>query len=96
MNEQTDKYCENHKKSGIRVGDVVTIMRKSESYEKGWQNHWIENMSNLIGKKCVVTTDGFSSGFQLVDLKKEYGGYFFPYFVLSNRQKKLERILKCT
>lgn len=60
---------------GIKVGDIVKVWRKAESYEMGWRYFWNSSKNNYIGKMGVVQkilAEGIC-----VDR------WYFPFFVLE-------------
>ena len=84
-------YLEGHENSGLKVGDIVKVTRKSESNERGWSNSWIKDMNKFIGKECKIILDNNDRGFRL-ELNGEQ--WNFPCFVLSNRYLKIKKILE--
>lgn len=70
-------YKENHRKSGIKIGDKVKILRKAESFECGWKNGWVPEMNRMVGMTSIITGDSGEYGFVLED------GLGYPYFVLE-------------
>jgi hypothetical protein len=64
--------------SEFKFGDRVLVTRKAKNYENGWNNIWLEEMDNLVGKVSTVIS------FPLL----ENGGirlenyYCYPEFVL--------------
>lgn len=83
----TIKYIEQHKASGLKVGDKVKVLKSCKSYEKGWGNTWAEDMNSYVGKICTIFKDSGESGFKLERDNGEYG-YCFPYFVLEKVEEK--------
>ena len=67
-----------HKRSGIKEGDEVRIMRKAESYEGGWRRGWNVDKDPAVGETFTVISDGGNAGFQLHE-----DGWHYPYFVLE-------------
>ena len=86
-------YLENHKLSGIKVGDIVTILRTAYDDEMGWQNSWInDSMTDMVGKEVEILKDNDSGGFLI---KCESGNkYSFPYFVLGKVGEKISNFNK--
>ena len=65
------------KASGIKVGDIVRVLRKDKSYELGWNAVWDIDMDNTVGNVYTV-----------IDVYEEGGitlncGFNFPFFVLE-------------
>ena len=83
-------YLKRHKRSGLKVGDNVIVIRKAELHEQGWTDSWNMNMTRLIGKEGKITDDS-DSGFT-VSFGMEC--WNFPYFVLNNRKDKIKKILE--
>lgn len=75
-------YTEMQARSGLRVGDVVKIVRKAEYQEADWSQSWVFEMDKCIGKEFTITAI------------KDYGiifketGFIFPYFVLVKKDVK--------
>jgi hypothetical protein len=72
-------YLEKHKSCGIKIGDIVRVVRKAEDYEDGWENTWVYFMDDFVGETFLVESDQFNNGFSLV----MDGCFDFPYFVLE-------------
>lgn len=75
-------YLIQHKLSGLKVGDEVTVTRAAKSYENGWDNTWIAAMSKYVGMTLIIADDRPSKGFSL-----KGSSYNFPYFVLQLKSK---------
>ena len=71
------EYLKKHKASGIKVGDIVKVVRRAESFENGWNDVWEQSMDEAIGQISTVTADDDDGGFEL-----NYD-CFYPYFVLE-------------
>lgn len=63
--------------SGIKVGDVVTVLRKAKKYECGWNTGWVDSMNWLVGKTAKVRGFDGDRGVVLED------GFCYPWFVLE-------------
>lgn len=74
-------YLKEHKASGLKVGDVVRIVRKAKSYEGNWKNTWPDAMDRYVGRTFEIYADHGLSGFY----SSEWS-YSFPYFVLEKVQ----------
>jgi hypothetical protein len=83
MND-TEKYFEKHKKSGIKIGDKVKVLRRAENNEEGWRNSWEKEMDNSIGKILKVTNDSEECGFELDDCMQNFE---YPYFILEKKEE---------
>ena len=84
-------YLIKHKKSGLKIGNIVTIIRKCKNHEQGWEDSWNPNMDKCIGKKGKIINDDLKKGF-VVSLENEC--WWFPYFVLNSRKDKIKKILE--
>ncbi len=80
------EYMTGQEKSGIEIGDVVRVMRKTKGVdnETGWIVSWVPSMDGMIGRdSCVSNIFSFPHdnrdvyGIQLED------GCCYPYYVLS-------------
>lgn len=81
------EYIEASKKSGIKVGDTVKVLRKARDGEQGWGNIWNEcRMDSNVGKKFEVVEADTGYGFELSDVY----GHFYPHFVLELVKDKKE------
>ena len=85
-------YLEGHKKSGLKVGDKVIIIKKAKDYERGWDNIWVNGMNEYISKSGYISHDGGILGFEISS--ENIKNYCFPYFVLSSRKDKIKKILE--
>lgn len=65
-----ENYTEGHRKSGIKVGDKVRVIRKAEDYEDDWDNTWEYEMDSLLNEKERNI---------IVDLEEEGFGIITPY-----------------
>ena len=66
------------KENNIKIGDKVIVTRKAESYENGWNDPWIGEMDEFIGKECEIIKYLYSISIEYKKFK-----YNFPYFVLK-------------
>ena len=89
MTEQ-EKYLEDHRNCGIKVGDRVRVTRKAEDGENGWNNSWagmkngpLPGMDAYIGVEGEVVADLDDYGFGIKIEDCEAFGYAFPYFILE-------------
>jgi hypothetical protein len=39
----------------FKVGDKVKIFRKTKSYMDGWNDVWVDDMNNYIGREDVIS-----------------------------------------
>ena len=82
-------YLKNQNNSGLKVGDKVKIIKKTEDYEQGWATKWNPEMDKYIGLSTKITECVEHFGFKL-----ELCVYLFPYFVLNSRKDKIKKILE--
>jgi len=79
-----DGYTEKHNASGLKIGDTVTVTRRANSYEDGWEASWNPvSMNEMVGGIFKICSDrGDGSGFAL---KHPRSGdrFWFPYMVLK-------------
>jgi len=80
-----DNYLKGHNNCGLKVGDRVKVIRKADSYEKGWNNSWVPKMDKYLGCIGIIVKDAKEFGFRV---KFECPGgifrpYNYPYFVLE-------------
>ena len=71
-------YLKGHKKSGLKVGDIVTVIKKAETNEQGWADVWINDMDNYVGKSGYISDDKKYKGFYVIFTNNSF---VFPYFV---------------
>lgn len=74
-------YEERQRECGLKVGDIVKILRKAEGGESGWKNCWVIKMGACVGAIGIVEDTHEDSGI-FVKMDEETG-YWFPYFVLE-------------
>lgn len=66
-------------KTKFKKGQRVLIMRRAESHARGWDNNWVGEMDEFIGKIARVVSDDGADGVLLACPGCEY---WFPHFVL--------------
>ena len=76
--EDTQKYEQQHKASGIKMGDTVEILSKAQTAELGWNNSWVPEMDKMVGKTVTITQDCGKHGFEIAE-----DGKCYPYFVMQ-------------
>lgn len=75
---ETDKvYITRHIESGLKKGDTVRVIRKSDSWEGGWVAVWNGEMDGTVGKEFKIKYDNKKAGFLLDN------DWCYPYFVLK-------------
>lgn len=73
---EKEAYMILQKKSGLKIGDTVKVLRKSKNHELGWDNVWCEEeMDCMVGLEFTIR-DINEYGINLEELK-------FPFFVLE-------------
>lgn len=85
-------YLEEHKKSGLKVGDKVKIIREAEDYENGWENGWSVEMDVHVGEIGEIVGDHSTLGFD-VKFNCDSVAWCFPYFILKKIEPKYETIM---
>ncbi len=88
-------YLEHQKEwlRGVKDGDKVTITRKAENHEFGWENVWVTGMSKYIGKTVTLRNIGWANASGLY-IKEEGSGYPFFIFEKMDDIKSLDHIIK--
>lgn len=73
------------KRCNIKVGSRVKIMRKADSYERGWGVCWVSNMDANVGAEGVVTEihNGVSGIRVRARVNGVCDGFNYPFFVLK-------------
>lgn len=85
-------YLELHKKSGLKVGDLVEVTRKAEDYECGWGCRWHSRLDSFVGGTFNIVEDAEENGFLLYSLEQE-SGFYFPSFVLAKKMDTKQSLL---
>lgn len=75
-------YLNQHKLSGLKVGDKVRIIARAGHNERGWQNSWADPMDFFLFKEGKIVQDYLHKGFQLA-FDKSRISFMFPYFSLE-------------
>lgn len=76
-----NEYLKAQAKCGIKVGDTVKVLRKAEDGEQGWDNAWVGDMNDMIGRRYkVMEITGGGIQLRTPALRFTLG---FPYFVLQ-------------
>ena len=86
------------KECGIEVGDKVKVLREACDDEMGWDNAWLPEMSDAVGKIYVVADAHTYCGI-VIRLGKYDTRYRFPFFVLElveKFKKEEEEIMEVT
>lgn len=87
--EDAKRYLEEQEATDLTPGTIVKITRKAETGEGGWDNTWIDDFDNLIGKHGIVVETAEEKGLRIVigqDIPTFMGmirPYAFPYFILE-------------
>lgn len=87
-------YAELQEESGLKVGDMVKVLRKGSKDELGWENIWIDyEMDKAIGQVCTIR-EITENGIKL----DQCALYSFPYFILEKyketKEEKIENLLR--
>ena len=69
----------------FKKGDRVKVMRKAETFEKNWNNAWVDEMNISVGKTLTVIKDEGTIGVRLNDEMS----LSYPSFVLEKVKKKV-------
>ena len=75
-NEFQKAWCDFY---GIEKGSIVKVIKKTESYSKGWTNSWVDDMSKNIGNQMKVDEITLSG----IRLKCEKFGFNYPVMSLE-------------
>ena len=82
--KESNNYLTGHKNSGLKVGDMVKVIKKADDYEAGWGCNWDSIKNNYVGKILKITSDEGVDGFALNNQ------WHFPYFVLEKVEEPIE------
>jgi hypothetical protein len=82
------EYLKWHEKSGIKVGDIVRVLRKAQDEEMGWALAWLGTMDETVGQIFIVEEDDKVEGFGLSN------NWNYPYFVLEKVEEKETEVYK--
>lgn len=80
-------YIEAQEASGLKIGDIVKVVRKAKDGEKGWDNSWIDDRM-FIGDVGVIKSID-NEGITIFNNR-----YKFPYFVLEKVTKEEPKVYK--
>ena len=75
-------YLKFQKKSGLKAGDKVKVLRKAEYMELGWNECWLDFKDKFIGKTFTITKVT-GTGIVLKYRKADPCSWHFPYFILE-------------
>jgi hypothetical protein len=92
-------YLKAHEGSGIKVGDIVKVVRPAVRVELGW---WKDSWSTVpinkyVGHFCEVVADLRAAGFKLRfkdEIMRDGGGFVSPYFVLEVQEPVIRHIIE--
>lgn len=76
-------YSAFHKASGLKVGDIVKVVRKAKGDEMGWLGNWFRDKNAFVGKTGKITRDADQCGWEIDFGLKSSVAYWFPTFVLE-------------
>ena len=74
----------------FKMGDKVRILRKARTHERGWQNSWIDEMSEFVGKigRVVFVSKEFRHD---VEVRVQGDVWGYPDFVLQKIESAKRR-----
>jgi hypothetical protein len=64
----------------LKVGDKVLVVVSAESHANGWENAWMPEMSEAVGKTLLIEWDNVNCGVDGIACSKT--DYRYPFFVL--------------
>ena len=74
------------KASPFKIDDTVTVVARAETQQMGWDNCWISDMDNFVGRTGTVietdSGDGVGVLFDSGDPRTCDDNFHFPFFVL--------------
>ncbi len=80
------------KASPFKIDDTVTVVARAETQQMGWDNCWIGDMDEFVGRTgTVIGTDSGTGVHVLFDSGDH--SYHFPFFVLR-REKPSVKVVK--
>ena len=84
------------KASKIKVGDTVTIIATAESNQMGWDNLWVDDMDNFVGRRGTVRHGDIGEGFDVVFDSGNPStcdeSWRFPFFVLRREKPEVKEV----
>lgn len=91
MSAIQENYLKEQERRNFKSGDKVRVLRCAGSYEKGWQDSWVDRMDLCVGK--TLTVYSISDGGVRCKCDNISGGwstYNFPHFVLEKLSEPLQ------
>ncbi len=91
--QEMKEYPEHHSKLGFFVGDRVKMKDHPDNFPEffeehiTWDNCWMFDMNNYIGKEGVITCDSGRSGLE-IDFNDGHIKFRFPYFCLEKVEEQ--------
>ena len=74
------------KASPFKIDDTVTVVARAETQQMGWDNCWIGDMDEFVGRTGTVIGTDSGAGVHVVfdsgDPRTCDDSYHFPFFVL--------------
>lgn len=86
--DSEDDYVKKQKAFGLKVGDIVKVLKTAKGGEGGWSVGWAPSMTDTVGQELEIINDMGSAGLQLE------GGYNYPYFVLEKVEGGMSATVK--
>ena len=77
-----DLYVKFQKKSGLKAGDKVKVLRSSKFMEFGWNECWLQLKDKFIGEVFTVV-DVEPTGVTLRYDENDLCSWHFPFFILE-------------
>jgi hypothetical protein len=90
----SEDFAKEMKKSSLKVGDHVKVIKKSSNYEGGWSTIWDDLMDKTIGKTFKVIDKSEKLGFQLETFVMTLGNNFWypPFSIVISDEQPYEKI----
>jgi hypothetical protein len=91
----TADYIRMQELSGFRVGDKVRVVRTAKKHELGWENTWVDEMDNTVGKIFTIIDDLGKYGFTLsTDIDGKNGPRLtYPFYCLTLVDKETNGVV---
>jgi hypothetical protein len=91
----TADYIRMQELSGFRVGDKVRVVRAAKKHELGWENTWVDEMDNTVGKIFTIIDDLGKYGFTLsTDIDgKNVPRLTYPFYCLTLVDKETNGVV---
>lgn len=80
---EKEAYMILQKKSGLKVGDTVKVLRKAKDYEWGWSLEWNDRYMDMFIGKDFIIEDVSNLGIKVIYEIDDNKYWFLPFFVLE-------------